>query len=152
MEERFQLRHIAPQEAAILTDAVATHGRSALLTVQAQKCQHLLLCFGFTDLAAAHAVGQTRLTMCAGAPLIHARQHRIRLMHGDHGPLGDEIQIRIGDDCGHLNDAVSVRIQSGHLQIDPDQVILERHASFLPWQNCQFNSDWNTLARPTQQQ
>ena len=58
----------------------------------------------------------------------HARQHFVTVVNGDHRPFGQGVQFAVGDDGGHLDDDVAVRIQAGHFQVDPDQVLWVLHA------------------------
>jgi hypothetical protein len=44
------------------------------------------------------------------------------------GAFGDDVQIAVGDQRRDLEDRVGVRIEPGHLQVDPDQVVVVR-----PW-------------------
>ncbi len=63
-----------------------------------------------------------------GVPFIHAIEHGIRLVHGNDRALGQDLELRVGDDGGDLDDPVGIRIEPGHFQIDPDQVVPIRHA------------------------
>jgi hypothetical protein len=86
---------------------------------------------GHADLAFAYTLGQPRAAMGAGIPLVHARQHFVTVVDGDHRPFGQRVQLAVGDDGGHLDDDVVVRIQAGHFQIDPDQVLWVLHEGLL---------------------
>src|SRR5699024_7812853 len=55
VEISLQLRHVVIQKTAILTNAVAAHGRCAIGHILAQERQRLLLGFGFAHAGVAHA-------------------------------------------------------------------------------------------------
>ena len=61
--------------------------------------------------------------MLLGIPVIHRIQQRLRLMHGQHRPLGQHVEMLIGDDGRDLDDSFPVGIKTCHLQINPDQVV-----------------------------
>ena len=42
-------------------------------------------------------------------------------------PLGDDVEVLVGDHGGDLDDLVAVGQQPGHLQIDPDQILVIAH-------------------------
>src|SRR5690606_4131092 len=74
------------------------------------------------------------LVVLAGIPLIHAVEQRIGLLDGQRRPFGEHVQLGVGDDGGNFDDHVLVRIQTGHFQVDPDQVIWVLHSrSFAYW-------------------
>ncbi len=50
-------------------------------------------------------------------------EHLVTVVDGDHRAFGQGVQVTVGDDGRHLDDDVAVRIQTGHFQIDPDQVL-----------------------------
>ena len=54
-------------------------------------------------------------------PAVHPVQHRIVLVHDAHRSLGDRLQILIGNDDRHLDDAVGIGLESGHFQVNPDE-------------------------------
>jgi len=59
----------------------------------------------------------------SGVPFVHLAQHLITLVHGQHRPFGKNVELGIGDDGGDFDNAIGVRIQAGHFQINPDQVV-----------------------------
>ena len=65
--------------------------------------------------------------MVAGIPFVHGRQTFIALMHRQHRSFRQHIQIGVGDDGGDLNDAILLGAQTGHFQVDPDQVVFRWH-------------------------
>ena len=57
-----------------------------------------------------------------GVPFIHGVQPRIRGVDGNDRPLCQGVQVAVGNDGGYFNDHVLIGFQSGHFQINPDQV------------------------------
>jgi hypothetical protein len=121
VEEGFQLRHAARHEAAVLADRVAAHrrfvGRHPLL----QEGDQLLFGLGFGHGRGLHAVDQARLAVGALVPVVHLVQRFVALVDGEHGTFGQMFSC-VGDDDGHFDDAVGVRIEAGHFHVEPDQV------------------------------
>tara|TARA_R100000005_G_scaffold79178_1_gene46318 strand:+ start:5661 stop:6173 length:513 start_codon:yes stop_codon:yes gene_type:complete len=127
VEKGFQLRHVTSQETAILTDGIAAHGGTAggdPLSEERESCRFRR---GGVDATVANAFHEAGARVVGGVPLVHLRQHRIGLMHGDHRPFGKGVQFTVGDNRRHLNDHVPLRVQAGHFQIYPDQVPLLLH-------------------------
>ena len=60
--------------------------------------------------------------MRARVPRVHAGQHGVALMDGEHRALDLLRQLRIGDDHRDLDDAIALGKEPGHLEVDPDQV------------------------------
>jgi len=56
-------------------------------------------------------------------PLIHRSQNGIGLMHHPGWRLGNHFQLRIGHDHRHFDDAIAIRIQTGHFHVQPDEVV-----------------------------
>ncbi|MNY64968.1 hypothetical protein D3C86_2021590 [compost metagenome] len=69
--------------------------------------------------------------MGAGVPFIHAGKRLVTLMHRNHRAFGQDIEVAIGNDRGHFDDHVLLRIESGHFQVDPDQVLRVLHVLLL---------------------
>ena len=65
-----------------------------------------------------------------GIPLIHAIESGVGLMQRDHGSLGQCVELGIGDDGRDLYHYILVRIQAGHLHIDPNEVAVVLHRLF----------------------
>ena len=42
------------------------------------------------------------------------------LMHREHRPFGKHVEVFVGYDRRDLDDEIGVRLQAGHLQIDPN--------------------------------
>ena len=64
-----------------------------------------------------------------------------------HGPFGEHRELFVGDDGGDLDDAVLIRVEPGHLEIDPDQVVFAAHVP-LQLQAPTARSTERTLHRP----
>ena len=77
--------------------------------------------------AVAQALSTLVSAMLARVPFIHAGEHLIGRMDGQHRPFGQHIQLRIGDHGGDLDDGIRFRLQAGHFQVDPDQVVTMLH-------------------------
>ncbi len=60
--------------------------------------------------------------MLGGVPLVHRLQLGLWLLHCDNRALGQYIEVLVGDHGGDLDDAVALRHQAGHFEIDPDQI------------------------------
>ncbi|MNT38372.1 hypothetical protein D3C72_1745610 [compost metagenome] len=67
--------------------------------------------------------------MGTGVPLVHTRQHLVTVVNGDHRAFGQGVEIAVSDNGGHFDDDVMIRIQTGHFQVDPDQVLWVLHDS-----------------------
>ena len=62
--------------------------------------------------------------MRAFVPGVHAVEHTVELMDHQHRRLGHDLELGIGDDNGHLDDAVVIRQQTGHFHVDPSKIVL----------------------------
>ena len=60
--------------------------------------------------------------MLGGIPFIHGREPGVTLVHCNHRPFGQSIELGIGDDGGDLDNHILIRIQSGHFHIDPNEI------------------------------
>src|ERR1700733_8187393 len=67
-------------------------------------------------------------------PGIHACQDLFRLLDHQVRPLGDDVQVVVGEHRGNLDDLIAVRHQPGHLKVYPDQILVIRHSVSLPRQ------------------
>lgn len=123
VEELLQRRHLASEKAAILADAVPAHGRSTRFGVFPQKLERHSLGISGAELAEPNTIRQARLTVRPAVPLVHAGEHRLRLVDGDDRSFGDHVQIGIGDDRRDLDDVVEVRTEPRHFEVDPDKVV-----------------------------
>jgi hypothetical protein len=57
-----------------------------------------------------------------GVPFVHRFEFFLGLVDGQNWPFGEDIELTVGNDGGDLDDAMAFRNQTGHLQVDPDQV------------------------------
>lgn len=58
-----------------------------------------------------------------GIPLIHAIENVIGLMDYDARAFGQNVQFTIGNDSGDFDDRILIRIESGHLQVHPYEIL-----------------------------
>ena len=56
-------------------------------------------------------------------PIVHRGQDLRYLVDGEHRTLGEHVELPVGDDRGDLQDRVAHRIEAGHLEVDPHQVV-----------------------------
>ena len=75
------------------------------------------------EAAVAHALREPGTGMLAGIPFIHGGQHVIGLMYREHRTFRQYIQLAVGNDGGDLDNTVGLGIETGHFQVDPDQVV-----------------------------
>ena len=61
--------------------------------------------------------------MMLAIPCVHGAQNRFGLMDSDHGAIGQDPELVVGDHRSDLNDIIPGRIQTSHFQIDPDKII-----------------------------
>jgi len=59
--------------------------------------------------------------MGIAVPLVHAVEHAVGLMHGDHRRLGDHFERLVGEHDRDLDDAVTIGFEAGHLHVQPYQ-------------------------------
>ena len=127
MEKSLQCGHFSREESAVLADAVAAHRRSPMTRVQGQELERPGRGLSCTAPAGADPPDQARGAVGRAVPLVHSLEHLVALVHRDHRALGDEIQVRIRHDRRNLDDVVECRVKAGHLEVDPDEVVLNRH-------------------------
>ena len=120
-------RHFASKESPILANTVAAHRGHTSPDMVCEECQRLRLGIRDAVPAAPDSFDQARLPVRPSIPIIHPFEHRVRLVHGDDRTLGDDVQFCIRYDRGNLNDVVVCRVETRHLQVDPDQVVVCRH-------------------------
>ena len=58
--------------------------------------------------------------MLIAIPIIHRGEDSFALMHREYGSLGKHLQVFVGYDRGNFDDEIGVRLQTGHLKIDPN--------------------------------
>ena len=88
-----------------------------------------VLCFGLADAALFDTFDQAGRGMMTGIPLVHRVQQFTRLAHQHNRSLLDDVQRRVGDDRGNLQDSLFLRIEPTHFEIHPDQVFREGHSA-----------------------
>jgi len=71
----------------------AAHRRAAAVDQGREELQRALLRFSDAGAARAHPRQQARGAVLALIPVVHAREHFIGLMDGEHRAIGDEIQL-----------------------------------------------------------
>lgn len=127
MEESLEHRHLARQEATVLADAVTAHRRRPAQRVQTEEIDGLRFRLRSIDPARPHPLHQARGAMRRAVPLVHAAQHSIVPVNGDHRALSNHVQVRVGHDRRYFDDVVERRVQPGHLKVYPDEIVLDRH-------------------------
>ncbi len=86
--------------------------------------EHLLLGLRLGQRRGLHPVDETRLAVGVLVPVVHAVEQGMGLLHYQHGGHRELVERGIRDDHGHFDDAVFSRIQTGHLHVQPDEVVL----------------------------
>ena len=61
--------------------------------------------------------------MLVAIPLIHGRERVIALVHRINGTLGEHTQVFVGYDRRDFDDQIGLGLETGHFQIDPDQIV-----------------------------
>ena len=61
--------------------------------------------------------------MLVTIPVVHGFEALQRLRDRKLGTLRQNVQLRIGDQRGDFKNRIGVRIEAGHLQVNPNQVI-----------------------------
>ncbi len=61
--------------------------------------------------------------MLFGIPFIHTRQNSVRLMNRNDWAFCQNIQVAVSDNCGNFDNIVVIGIETGHFQVNPDQVM-----------------------------
>ncbi len=80
-------------------------------------------------LASTRAV-RSRAAVLLAVPVVHRGEHRLALVHGEHRTFGEHRQMFVGYDRGNFDDEVGVRLQAGHLKIDPNKILGRFHRVF----------------------
>ena len=121
VEIALEIGHLAGEEAAVLADAVAAHRGGTRLDPYPQELDRALLGLGRRHGTRAHALEQAGVPVCLTIPVVHPLKHDFRLTDREHRPFREQIQVLVRDDRGDLDDPVTLRIEAGHLEVDPDQ-------------------------------
>ena len=127
VEKALEPRHEPRQEAPILTDAVAAHGRSPGLGPGFEKLQGRALRRGGVDIAREDSGGQTRIAVLPPVPIIHRVERRLALTYGQHRPFREHVEVFVGYDRGDLDDEIGFRLQAGHFEVDPNEIFWRFH-------------------------
>ena len=122
VEEALQARHVAVQEAAVEADAVPAHRRRPRRHPALEERQRPRFRLRLRAGAGQHPFGEPRAAVLLGVPLVHRREDAGGLANRDLRPVRQHPERRIGDDGGDLDDLLGIGIETGHLQIDPDEV------------------------------
>ena len=61
--------------------------------------------------------------MLSGIPLIHPCENRIWLMNCENGPFCQDVELAVSDNGGDFDNIVVIGVETGHLQVNPDQVM-----------------------------
>src|SRR5690606_29747008 len=139
--------HVTVQETAVLADGVAAQGRGVLPDVALDEVQRLAFGLGLVDGGRPHPVHKTAFAMGPRVPLVHGRQKVVRLVDRDYRPLFEDVELHVGDQGGDLDDAITIRVESGHFEVDPDQAIgVGRH--WVSWCNGKRQSYHAPVAGP----
>ena len=70
----------------------------------------------------AHALYQARLPVRRLVPLIHRTEALLTLVNRQHRADRERFQLTICNDRRHLDNSVLIGIETGHLEVDPDEV------------------------------
>ena len=134
VQVRFELRHLAHEEPAVLADGVAGEGRDALRHPPPHERERLSLRLGNIDLGGADAVDQPGTRVCRDVPCVHQREVFFGASDREVGALGDDVEVAVRDQRRDLDDHVPIRIEPGHLQVEPHEaprVFASSHAQSL---------------------
>ena len=56
-------------------------------------------------------------------PIVHAGKDSGRMVNREQGPFGENRQVLVRYDRSDFDDVVLVRVEAGHFEIDPDEVV-----------------------------
>src|SRR3981189_3916642 len=65
--------------------------------------------------------------MLVAIPIVHCAEHGLALMHGEHRPFGKHGEVFVGYDRRYFDDEIGLRTESGHFQIDPNEIFRGFH-------------------------
>ena len=60
--------------------------------------------------------------MLIAIPIIHGAEHGLALMHREYRTFGKHVEVFVGYDRRDLDDEIGLRIETGHFQIDPNEI------------------------------
>jgi hypothetical protein len=55
-------------------------------------------------------------------PIVHGGEHSLALMHCEDRALRQHIEVFVGYDRRNLDDEIGLGFETGHFQIDPNQI------------------------------
>src|SRR5260370_26773181 len=65
--------------------------------------------------------------MLVAIPIVHCAEHGLALMHREHRTFGKHAEVFVGYDRRDFDDEIGVRTESGHFQIDPNEIFRGFH-------------------------
>jgi len=126
VKELLEGRHFPEKEPAILADAVSAHGRSSGLGVRLHEFERPSLGLSGSDLAAPDPLQQPGRAMRRAVPFVHRIEDAVGLVNGDLRSFCHDPQVRVRHDRRDLDDVIPVRVQPGHFEIDPHEIVRKR--------------------------
>ena len=84
-----------------------------------RECHRLR--FDDAGLGAPHALEQPGRGVVPDVPVVHPCENGGIVVDGHLRPFGDDAQGAIRNERRNLQDDIDVRIEAGHLQVDPDE-------------------------------
>ena len=88
-----------------------------------EKCKRHFFRLLHRHATLAHAFGQTRSPVMSRVPFVHCRQDLVRLVYRQHRAFRNLVQIAVRDDRSDLDDVIAGGVETGHFQVDPDQMV-----------------------------
>ena len=70
-----------------------------------------------------HAVDQSALAVRALVPAVHRVERGVALVDREHRTFDAPRDLRVGDHDRDLDDAITIRVEPRHLEVDPDKVV-----------------------------
>ena len=119
----FELRHVAHHEAPVLTDRVTAHGTGTFRNVFTHKCQGGRFHGSLVQRRRPDPSDQPRPAVGLLVPVVHRIELRVGLVDDPDRRLGNGLQIAVGDNHRHFDDALAFRFQAGHFHVQPNKVI-----------------------------
>ena len=114
--------HVLGEKAAVSADGVTAQRNLVRLgAVLADEVERqpggLVQCHG----RGLDGLKEPRLGVHLNDDGFHVREHVLGLVNDKIGPLGHHVQLVIGDDGGNFDDGVNFWIETGHLEVHPNQ-------------------------------
>src|SRR5690242_9073023 len=133
MEVALQPRHLPVHEAAVLADRIAAHRRLAGRDPGLEEFHRRLFGGGVIGGGIEYLLPQAGAAVLVAVPAVHGFEPVQLVADRKHRPFGQNVEILVGDDGGDLQDGIGIRVEAGHLQIDPDQVVFVGLAHASSW-------------------